>query len=124
MPVNVRLLKKVRKLIAEEPRRLQMQTWGQDVEQTYPSDPQKPPCGTVACIAGWTILAAQPQATWKRWLRGGYLINRFRTDDAIIKRAAELLGMKPDDCPFFEWDWKAPEVLAWIDRQIDAAKRA
>ena len=37
-------------------------------------------------------------------------------------KAARLLGIDKSDCPFFETGWGKREVLAWIDRQIDAAK--
>jgi|SRR5579864_556807 len=46
--LNVELLRKVKKHILEEPRRLDMGYW---IHATTAS-----PCGTVACLAGWTCI--------------------------------------------------------------------
>lgn len=51
-PEAVRLLRRVKKHILEEPRRLDMSDW---VETSKVS-----PCGTTACIAGWTLLLKLP----------------------------------------------------------------
>lgn len=51
-PEAVRLLRRVKKHILEEPRRFDMKDW---VESSTVS-----PCGTVACIAGWTLLLKLP----------------------------------------------------------------
>ena len=50
------LLRRVKKHILEEPRRLNMDTLGCRV---YSED--GPPCGTVACIAGWTAVLTKKQ---------------------------------------------------------------
>jgi hypothetical protein len=127
MAVNVKLLRKVRKFIAEEPRRLKMRHWGikwapQDLDDTLPS------CGTTACLAGHIILAANPKKAWPQLFNSmGYLclgekLNRRGNATLAAVKAAKLIGMKISDCPFGETDWEATEILAWIDRQIDAAK--
>jgi hypothetical protein len=64
MPLNVKLLRKVKKHILEEPRRFFM--WGvhqtgRPNKDTYKADGSHgrvkfPSCGTAACIAGWTCL--------------------------------------------------------------------
>ena len=115
MAVNVKLLKKVRKLIAEEPRRLRMSVWGKKV-----TGRNAPPCGTVACLAGWTVIAARPH----------YMKFTGKLDDLVMKNnggvdtpqlAQRLLGLDTS-YPFFEVSWTVRDVLSWIDHQIDAAE--
>lgn len=52
--VNVDLFQKVKEKILEEPRRFDMSVWGNHVPLLPPET--YPPCGTVACIAGWALL--------------------------------------------------------------------
>ena len=64
--MNTRLLRKVAKHIAEEPRRFQMGTWYQSasmqdqvVEYSTKSSANThdfPQCGTAACIGGWACI--------------------------------------------------------------------
>ena len=54
MNINVELLERVKAAILEEPRRVSMDDWGinyPDISVQFDDD--LPPCGTVACIAGW-----------------------------------------------------------------------
>lgn len=61
--MNVELLRTIQKHIREEPRRLRMAAWARGgppnqegyVESGYGEEDHVvfPPCGTVACIAGW-----------------------------------------------------------------------
>jgi hypothetical protein len=52
-PATVKLLKRVRQHILDDPARLEMSEWAQHSDRT--------PCGTVGCIAGWaTILTKVP----------------------------------------------------------------
>jgi hypothetical protein len=58
-----KLLKKIRKLILEEPKRLDMRDWvkalsGNKDVWTKPS--ALPACGTVACMAGWGAVLLRP----------------------------------------------------------------
>ena len=125
MPVNVKLLKKVRKLIAEEPKRLNMGLWGSQLRRGR----SRPPCGTVACLAGWTILASRPISTWRSLFRHRGLIDGSNSAFAANhgfnpdRKAARLLGIHIETCPFYNTSWGKREVLAWIDRQIDAAQK-
>jgi hypothetical protein len=116
MAINVKLLKKVRKVIAEEPRRLLMRTWGRHVDKRLKDSP---PCGTVACLAGWTVLAAHPRLKFRGSLHSAI---ESKKQTPIIEYAANLLGIDEDNCPFLEMSWEAPRVLAWIDAQIAKAK--
>lgn len=54
--MNVRLLRRVQKIILSEPKRLDMSTWGERVDPK--EDPSAPKCGTVGCIAGWAYMLA------------------------------------------------------------------
>lgn len=53
--MNVTLLKKVKRAILREPKRLCMYYW-LDVD---PTPSRAPSCGTVGCIAGWTAILAK-----------------------------------------------------------------
>lgn len=125
MPVNVELLKQVRKKIAEEPRRLVMDLWGSKVVNlnvlNKPINP--PPCGTVACLAGWTVLTARPELADKINDRSLNSYLHFEENADIESVAANLLGIPRRECPFWKTEWNADDVLAWIDRQIDAASK-
>ena len=84
MSLNVELLQRVKAHILEEPRRLEMYTW----IDAAPEHPDAPPCGAVACIAGWTcILAGDPEPISTR------------------RRAMDLLGL----------DFLHSEVLFFVD---------
>lgn len=76
--MNVKLLRKVIKHISGESRRLEMAVFGEKVD---PSEPDSPPCGTTACIAGWSMI-----------LSGKYKLTEkgFPYDDSA---ATELLGI-------------------------------
>jgi hypothetical protein len=57
--LNVRLLRRIQKHIMAEPKRYDQNVWIKEVDPNV--DPYYPPCGTMACIAGWAqILSAQP----------------------------------------------------------------
>lgn len=62
MRINVELLNKVKRHILENPRRLNMNyviaRKGEKEVQLHPSNFSRrwPSCGTVGCIAGWTVL--------------------------------------------------------------------
>jgi len=65
--MNVKLLRKVKKHILENPKRLFMGRWIKRKSETpYLSfgEGKKrpfPPCGTAACIAGWTCILSKHQ---------------------------------------------------------------
>lgn len=73
--MNVKLLRRVAKHVLDMPTRLLMNQWVQrkgddsfETEVSYGFDGEEtrpfPPCGTVACIAGWSceLKAARPRA--------------------------------------------------------------
>ena len=88
-PEAVALLQRVKAHILEEPRRVYMEDWrrlGKAAKETT-----NPPCGTVACVAGWAVELAHPNP------------RRVRN---FADRALDLLGLKPrefkdEDCPLF-----------------------
>jgi hypothetical protein len=57
-PMNVKLLREVKRHILEEPRRLNMNSYGYLVD-----GPDAPACKTVGCIAGWSGLLSQGHLT-------------------------------------------------------------
>jgi hypothetical protein len=73
MSLNVKLLRQVKKHILAEPTRLRMDTWvkkgkpGEFVTTLNPGydEPMEfefPTCGTVGCIAGWTVMLNNPDS--------------------------------------------------------------
>lgn len=120
---NVELMKKVRKLIADEPLRLNMGGWGMTglvAGSTCEYDIEVPSCGTVACLAGWTILANQGEnpSDWKDVFKE-YRHLEFAVNGRPDKIAAKLLGLDRDDCPFLNMHWTADQVIGWLDQQIE-----
>lgn len=53
--MNVKLLRKVKRHILEEPKRLDMNTFVSRRMSWRPEE-ERPECGTVACVAGWAVL--------------------------------------------------------------------
>lgn len=89
---NIGLLRRVKEHILTEPRRFTMERWldENDLEGNHP------PCGTAACIAGWTVL-----------LKDG----RQVTSLGIASRAAELLGLGTRDVGDYEVFTKANSLF-------------
>ncbi len=53
------ILKTVIKAITDEPKRYDQNTWGDERPQDFPDRERYfPPCGTVACVAGWVCIVA------------------------------------------------------------------
>lgn len=71
--MNTKLLRKIKKHILEEPKRLRM--WG------WVSKSRRSPCGTAACIGGWAVI-----------LSGKY--SQEMNSDDIRKKAQRLLGFR------------------------------
>jgi hypothetical protein len=82
--MNVELLEKVKQHILEEPRRYNQQHWigvGEtEIRKRFGKVGDLPPCGTMACIAGWTCILAGVD------LKG---VDLFSISD----KAEELLGI-------------------------------
>lgn len=124
---QINLLKRVRKIIQEEPRRLNMSTWGLKRRNDWGLDSliDWPACGTVACIAGWIILGAEGEhaAAWDNFLEKSFnhgltapTYNKYR--GRVSEVAAELIGMQVDDTPFLAIDWTPADVDSWLEMQI------
>lgn len=117
--MNTELLLRVRDHILAEPRRLNMSQWRQDakpgdvVKYQYElglrfsnDDTEKrltrltaPPCGTVACIAGWSVILSQPETK----NTSIYCID-------FLGRAETLLGITDtqSDILFYPRSWPEP----------------
>jgi len=111
----IRLLRRVQEHILSDPRRFNMDYWkrhvslariaaGEDCIFGIESAKDVPPCGTIACIAGWTALLGTPPG------------NRPLLWSKVRTCATELLGLKPlldergfsygsDYRLFFEENW-------------------
>jgi hypothetical protein len=83
--MNVKLLRKVKRRILAEPKRLYMTSYlafDRDVV-----DRPMPKCGTVGCIAGWACIIAMPklspQEIWRQF--------------AVGFKAMELLGLTDEE---------------------------
>jgi len=103
--VNVELLNKVKAVITEEPRRYDQQAilcQGEELDYLQPIE--RPPCGTVACIAGWTAVLAGPEGIerCRIWETAKDLLG-------IDKLQAQKLFSEIDICTYGEDD--TPEML-------------
>lgn len=102
MSINVDLLLKVKAKILANPESFYMGDWimkGEDVEVFVASTRYRPapPCGTIACIAGWAVLIDNPNS-------GLY---DPVDDEPIDVRAARLLGLEVEirKEPYFDFKW-------------------
>lgn len=88
--MNVKLLRKIKKHILEEPRRFLMRTFmvrkNEVIGKTFNSDSyQQIPfakCGTAACIGGWAVLLSDGMDA---------------PIGSVRERASQLLGLSPND---------------------------
>ena len=92
MALNKRLLRKVRNRIAEIPESYDQSTWM--------DSSSKSPCGTTACLAGETVIAAAPSipkglVVLRRSVRAFEKANS--RDAGIIKKARRLLGLNLEE---------------------------
>ena len=119
MAVNVKLLRAVKRLIQEEPRRLDMHVWGRKVTQDRKS---APPCGTTACLAGWIVLAATPPYEWEDVVGDSeskmYNFASRKGGSNVANLASQLVGIPEGQMPFMQMTWNADRVIQWIDSKI------
>jgi len=86
----VKLLRRVKRHILAEPKRLDMNQWVKPSRQS--------PCGTAACIAGWTVLLSGPEEKIAEVSKTRTL---YEANEAAIggfgvgigERARQLLGL-------------------------------
>lgn len=124
----ITLLRKVKKHILAEPRRIYMDGFAikADADVVWEKNIKLPACGTVGCIGGWTVMLSD-----KRMMRS----KKQREVDTFIKggfheAASKLLGLTANDTwnlfyRYGEW-WpengtpmqKAKATAARIDRFI------
>lgn len=109
--MNVELLQKVKAHILEEPNRFVMGEW---ISKRHPGAVIRdesadnahivtPSCGTIGCIAGWTVLLAEGA--------------ECRTDD-VCRRAAALLGISGTEQHLFYVDeWNLEDQERWEEAE-------
>jgi hypothetical protein len=111
--MNVKLLRRVKKHILEEPRRFVMRVFyfrkADLLRETFTSDTHQPmrfaKCGTAACIAGWSVL----------------LTDGLHADmNDVRARAISLLGLNPNDYRHDELF----DVCGWPTKFADAYEKA
>lgn len=101
------LLERVIAHIREEPRRYCQSTWGALAEWGLHPAGQRPPCGTIACRAGWIVALHDGMPSFRRRLR--------RHDYSVRDRANIILGFPPDTnttVPLFHAEAVPPALRA------------
>jgi len=119
--MNKTLLRKVKKQILEEPKRLDMGFFGMKVKP-YSGGPR---CGTVGCIAGWAVMLNHPEVIGAR-------LSEKRLDEFnnLIGRAdvegMKLLKITTDqrDKLFYVANWPEPYRQQYSDAIDDRKARA
>lgn len=105
--MNVKLLRKVKKHILEEPKRLNMYE-GLIADSSVP-------CGTAGCIAGWAcVLDARisvPKAGFEPW-------------GTISRQAKDALGLADDQAFRLFRSWMWPDKFASDFDEADKATQA
>jgi hypothetical protein len=113
MVMNIEMLEKVKTFLREEPRRLNMTEW---VSPSYEVGTNAPPCGTVCCIAGATLLLATNShnfvefaATTRPW--------------SVEKQAREVLGLSVVEARdlFYTAFWPEDLLRMYNDADDDKA---
>jgi hypothetical protein len=94
--MNTELLLKVKEEILAEPRKLQMDAWlwPADDFSDVKSPEEMPPCGTIGCIAGWTVAIARAEAEGIAPLELAEQHRALTLDVSIRTAAKDLLGLK------------------------------
>lgn len=94
-----RLLERVAKHIEKEPRRLDMYYWVRHPRR----EEEPPPCGTVGCIAGWTVLLAATKERREKAMRARSLRTSMRAlgFPSASQGACDVLGL-PYEFGFLE----------------------
>ena len=87
MTVNVELLRRVHAFVRAHPENYEQQVWGFGLRRPVVNG--EPPCGSRACIAGWTCALEGWQVSGAVALRGG-------ERRLVPEVAAELLGLSDD----------------------------
>lgn len=106
--------KKMRAVVAyikEEPRRLNMYVWACQIST---HDELDPPCGTVGCFAGWTIMST----VGKEEL--GHLLGT----DSVADAAADILGIDDHDAYilFYSTRWPTSFNEAYVNANSPAKR--
>lgn len=94
--MNVKMFERLKKRIQGEPRRFAMEWWFAKVGRTTRSQAEvirlanAPPCGTVDCMAGETVLMVDGRKKLA-------ILNESAMAGRVSGRAAEILGISTDE---------------------------
>jgi hypothetical protein len=120
--MNIKLLRKVKNYILEEPRRFDMSTFGSVFKSkinfkdaTGESARNFPPCGTTACIAGWAlgVNAPRPKSFFKK-LKYGAIPNLAQKKLRLSHEEKERL--------FYDASWPSKYSLALLAAKTPAGR--
>lgn len=109
--INVRLLRKVKRHILEEPRRLLMYTWA--------SNSNDAPCGTAGCIAGWSAILSGRPADEVKAVQDHAASIVFRGEAAQLLRISDAQAARL----FYAGNWPNPFRMDYV-YNFDRIKRA
>lgn len=105
--INVRLFRRIQKMISEYPQAFDMGTWdgkaGKEHGVTMGFDPKtmkEPNCGSACCVAGWAVTLGANTSLSK------FLKDTDEADIwAVSEKATELLGITDDQADaIFAWE--------------------
>lgn len=115
--MNIELLQRVKQHILAEPRRLNMGTWVSTVGKTVPAfagvygrdEADLPPCGTVACVAGWAVLLSRFNGKPEEYAAFMRERNTLFPDSLTSSIGQEELGLSPSQMETLFYVGRWPE---------------
>lgn len=115
--MNIELLQRVKQHILAEPRRLNMGTWVSTVGKTVPAfagvygrdEADLPPCGTVACVAGWAVLLSRFNGKPEEYAAFMRERNTLFPDGLTSSIGQEELGLSPSQMETLFYVGRWPE---------------
>jgi hypothetical protein len=127
--MNIELLQRVKQHILDEPRRLNMGTWVSTVRKTVPAftgvygrgEADLPPCGTVACVAGWAVLLSRFNGKPEEYAAFIRERNTLSPDGLTSSIGQEELGLSPSQMETLFYVGRWPERFRVAHEQAEEA---